>query len=96
MDGAFAERCGIDLPSTNSRLPAAGPVAYSAAKSALTSLGKSPAEESGPRGVRAKCGPTSSHVAVFFLHGPLICLKVLGRCIIAYAEGEEGQWFAQD
>ncbi|MEH0560565.1 MULTISPECIES: SDR family NAD(P)-dependent oxidoreductase [Streptomyces] len=42
----------VNVSSINSRLPAAGPVAYSAAKAALTSLGKSLAEEFGPQGVR--------------------------------------------
>ncbi|MGW1814275.1 SDR family NAD(P)-dependent oxidoreductase [Streptomyces sp. NPDC002125] len=42
----------VNVSSVNSRLPAAGPVAYSAAKAALTALGKSLAEEFGPQGVR--------------------------------------------
>ncbi|ARZ67008.1 oxidoreductase [Streptomyces albireticuli] len=42
----------VNVSSINSRLPAAGPVAYSVAKAALTALGKSLAEEFGPRGVR--------------------------------------------
>ncbi|MFD0690042.1 oxidoreductase [Actinomadura fibrosa] len=42
----------VNVSSINSRLPAAGPVAYSAAKAALTAVGKSLAEEFGPRGVR--------------------------------------------
>ncbi|MFI6039229.1 oxidoreductase [Streptomyces sp. NPDC051315] len=42
----------VNVSSINSRLPAAGPVAYSAAKAALAALGKSLAEEFGPRGVR--------------------------------------------
>ncbi|MCX5380586.1 oxidoreductase [Streptomyces sp. NBC_00091] len=42
----------VNVSSVNSRLPASGPVAYSAAKAALTALGKSLAEEFGPRGVR--------------------------------------------
>ncbi|MCX4706783.1 oxidoreductase [Streptomyces sp. NBC_01373] len=42
----------VNVSSINSRLPAAGPVAYSAAKAALTALGKSLAEEFGPQGVR--------------------------------------------
>ncbi|MGW0904407.1 oxidoreductase [Streptomyces sp. NPDC002853] len=51
---SLIERGGaiVNVSSINSRLPAAGPVAYSAAKAALTSLGKSLAEEFGPRGVR--------------------------------------------
>ncbi|CAL9639896.1 3-oxoacyl-[acyl-carrier-protein] reductase FabG (plasmid) [Streptomyces sp. enrichment culture] len=42
----------VNVSSINSKLPAAGPVAYSAAKAAVTALGKSLAEEFGPRGVR--------------------------------------------
>ncbi|MEV5155644.1 oxidoreductase [Streptomyces werraensis] len=42
----------VNISSINSRLPAAGPVAYSAAKAAVTALGKSLAEEFGPQGVR--------------------------------------------
>lgn len=42
----------VNVSSINSRLPAAGPVAYSAAKAALAAVGKSLAEEFGPRGVR--------------------------------------------
>ncbi|MEW2623614.1 oxidoreductase [Streptomyces sp. NPDC048106] len=42
----------VNISSINSRLPAAGPVAYSAAKAALAALGKSLAEEFGPQGVR--------------------------------------------
>ncbi|MGW2630271.1 oxidoreductase [Streptomyces chattanoogensis] len=51
---SLIERRGalVNVSSVNSRLPAAGPVAYSAAKAALTSLGKSLAEEFGPQGVR--------------------------------------------
>ncbi len=51
---SLIERGGavVNVSSVNSRLPAAGPVAYSAAKAALTALGKSLAEEFGPRGVR--------------------------------------------
>ncbi|MET9249444.1 oxidoreductase [Nonomuraea sp. NPDC003709] len=51
---SLIERRGsvVNVSSINSRLPAAGPVAYSAAKAALTALGKSLAEEFGPRGVR--------------------------------------------
>ncbi|KPI20471.1 3-oxoacyl-(acyl-carrier-protein) reductase [Actinobacteria bacterium OK074] len=50
----LVERRGaiVNVSSINSRLPAAGPVAYSAAKAALAALGKSLAEEFGPRGVR--------------------------------------------
>ncbi|TCJ38075.1 oxidoreductase [Parafrankia sp. BMG5.11] len=44
--------CIVNVSSINSRLPAAGPVAYSAAKAALTAFGKSLAEEFGPQGVR--------------------------------------------
>jgi NAD(P)-dependent dehydrogenase (short-subunit alcohol dehydrogenase family) len=51
---SLVERRGaiVNVSSINSRLPAAGPVAYSAAKAALAALGKSLAEEFGPRGVR--------------------------------------------
>ena len=51
---SLIERRGaiVNVSSVNSRLPAAGPVAYSAAKAALAALGKSLAEEFGPRGVR--------------------------------------------
>jgi NAD(P)-dependent dehydrogenase (short-subunit alcohol dehydrogenase family) len=51
---SLIERRGaiVNVSSINSRLPAAAPAAYSAAKAALTALGKSLAEEFGPRGVR--------------------------------------------
>ncbi|AEW93691.1 MULTISPECIES: oxidoreductase [Streptomycetaceae] len=51
---SLVERRGsiVNVSSINSRLPAAGPVAYSAAKAALAALGKSLAEEFGPHGVR--------------------------------------------
>ncbi|OLT23887.1 3-oxoacyl-ACP reductase [Actinomadura sp. CNU-125] len=51
---SLIERRGsiVNVSSMNSRVPAAGPVAYSAAKAALTALGKSLAEEFGPQGVR--------------------------------------------
>ncbi|MFG2138756.1 oxidoreductase [Streptomyces sp. NPDC048650] len=51
---SLVERRGaiVNVSSINSRLPAAGPVAYSAAKAALNALGKSLAEEFGPQGVR--------------------------------------------
>ncbi|MFV2171972.1 oxidoreductase [Actinomadura sp. LOL_016] len=51
---SLIERRGsiVNVSSMNSRTPAAGPVAYSAAKAALTALGKSLAEEFGPQGVR--------------------------------------------
>ncbi|GGP96699.1 oxidoreductase [Streptosporangium pseudovulgare] len=51
---SLIERRGsiVNVSSINSRMPAAGPVAYSAAKAALAALGKSLAEEFGPRGVR--------------------------------------------
>jgi NAD(P)-dependent dehydrogenase (short-subunit alcohol dehydrogenase family) len=51
---SLIERRGsiVNVSSMNSRLPAAAPVAYSAAKAALAALGKSLAEEFGPQGVR--------------------------------------------
>ena len=51
---SLIERRGaiVNVSSINSRLPAAAPAPYSAAKAALTALGKSLAEEFGPRGVR--------------------------------------------
>ncbi|MCX5192561.1 oxidoreductase [Streptomyces sp. NBC_00249] len=51
---SLIERRGaiVNVSSINSRLPAAGPVAYSAAKAALTAVGKSLAEEFGPLGLR--------------------------------------------
>ncbi|QFG23190.1 oxidoreductase [Actinomadura sp. WMMB 499] len=51
---SLIERGGaiVNVSSMNARVPGAGPVAYSAAKAALTALGKSLAEEFGPRGVR--------------------------------------------
>ncbi|MEV6810079.1 oxidoreductase [Streptomyces sp. NPDC017405] len=42
----------VNISSLASRMPAASPVAYSAAKAALTALGKSLAEEFGSHGVR--------------------------------------------
>jgi NAD(P)-dependent dehydrogenase (short-subunit alcohol dehydrogenase family) len=51
---SLVERRGavVNVSSINSRLPAAAPVAYSAAKAALTAFGKSLSEEFGPLGVR--------------------------------------------
>ncbi|GAA2065225.1 SDR family oxidoreductase [Streptomyces albiaxialis] len=51
---SLIERRGriVNVSSINSRLPAAAPVAYSAAKAALTAFGKSLSEEFGPQGVR--------------------------------------------
>ncbi|MCQ8774264.1 SDR family oxidoreductase [Streptomyces telluris] len=51
---SLVERRGsvVNVSSVNARLPAAGPVAYSVAKAALTAFGKSLSEEFGPRGVR--------------------------------------------
>jgi NAD(P)-dependent dehydrogenase (short-subunit alcohol dehydrogenase family) len=51
---SLIERRGaiVNVSSINSKLPAAAPVTYSAAKAALTALGKSLAEEFGARGVR--------------------------------------------
>lgn len=53
MDSLIERRGAIvNVSSINSRLPSTGPVAYSAAKAALTAFGKSLSEEFGPRGVR--------------------------------------------
>ncbi|MEV6071729.1 SDR family oxidoreductase [Nocardia sp. NPDC052001] len=51
---SLVERRGaiVTVSSINSRVPAAGPVGYSEAKSALTSFGKRLSEEFGPQGVR--------------------------------------------
>ncbi|SDL39081.1 NAD(P)-dependent dehydrogenase, short-chain alcohol dehydrogenase family [Nonomuraea maritima] len=51
---SLIERKGsvVNVSSINARLPALAPAAYSAAKAALTTLGKSLAEEFGPQGVR--------------------------------------------
>ncbi|WKU47728.1 SDR family oxidoreductase [Streptomyces sp. VNUA116] len=51
---SLTERRGsvVNVSSVNARLPAAGPVAYSVAKAALTAFGKSLSEEFGPKGVR--------------------------------------------
>ncbi|MFJ8228501.1 oxidoreductase [Streptomyces sp. NPDC094448] len=51
---SLIERRGsiVNVSSISARQPATGPVAYSAAKAALTALGKSLAEEFGPLGVR--------------------------------------------
>lgn len=51
---SLIERRGsiVNISSINSRLPAVAPVAYAASKAALAALGKSLAEEFGPRGVR--------------------------------------------
>ncbi|WP_280265840.1 oxidoreductase [Nocardia wallacei] len=51
---SLLERRGavVNVSSINSRIPAVGPVGYSEAKAALTSLGKRLSEEFGPRGVR--------------------------------------------
>ncbi|MBC2873728.1 MULTISPECIES: oxidoreductase [Streptomyces] len=51
---SLVERRGtiVNVSSVNSRLPSAGPIAYSAAKAALTAFGKSLNEEFGPQGVR--------------------------------------------
>ncbi|NTJ68612.1 SDR family oxidoreductase [Agrobacterium rhizogenes] len=42
----------INVSSINSKVPSAGPVAYTTAKTALTAFSKSLAEEFGPQGVR--------------------------------------------
>ena len=42
----------VNVSSVGARVPSAGPVAYNAAKAALTALGKALAEEFGPAGVR--------------------------------------------
>jgi NAD(P)-dependent dehydrogenase (short-subunit alcohol dehydrogenase family) len=51
---SLIERRGaiVNLSSINSRVPATGPVGYSEAKAALTTLSKRLSEEFGPRGVR--------------------------------------------
>ncbi|MEO3974981.1 oxidoreductase [Streptomyces sp. CAU 1734] len=51
---SLIERRGsiVNVSSVSARQPSPGPVAYSAAKAALTALGKSLAEEFGPLGVR--------------------------------------------
>ncbi|WP_062994046.1 oxidoreductase [Nocardia mikamii] len=51
---SLLERRGaiVNISSINSRLPAAGPIGYSEAKAALTSLSKRLSEELAPRGVR--------------------------------------------
>jgi NAD(P)-dependent dehydrogenase (short-subunit alcohol dehydrogenase family) len=51
---SLLERRGavVHISSINSRVPATGPVGYSEAKAALTSLSKRLSEEFGPRGVR--------------------------------------------
>ncbi|MEW2525320.1 SDR family oxidoreductase [Streptomyces sp. NPDC047071] len=42
----------VNVSSINSRLPGAGPIAYSTAKAALTAFGKALSEQFGPQGVR--------------------------------------------
>lgn len=42
----------VNVSSINSKVPSAGPVAYTTAKTALTALSKSLVEESGPEDVR--------------------------------------------
>jgi len=51
---SLIERRGaiVNISSTLARTPASAPATYSTAKAALTALGKSLAEEFGPRGVR--------------------------------------------
>jgi NAD(P)-dependent dehydrogenase (short-subunit alcohol dehydrogenase family) len=51
---SLIERQGaiVNVSSTLGRMPAGSPVTYGSAKAALTTLGKSLAEEFGPRGVR--------------------------------------------
>ncbi|MFD9904679.1 oxidoreductase [Streptomyces sp. NPDC059063] len=51
---SLTERRGsiVNVSSVNSRLPGAGPIAYSTAKAALTAFGKALSEEFGPQGVR--------------------------------------------
>ncbi|MFF2197333.1 SDR family oxidoreductase [Streptomyces sp. NPDC058157] len=63
----LAERRGavVNVSSVCARLPATGPVAYSAAKAALGAVTKSLAEEFGPLGVRVNTvspGPTRTAV----------------------------------
>ncbi len=50
----LVERRGaiVNVSSINSRVPSAGPIAYSTAKAALTAFGKALSEEFGPQGVR--------------------------------------------
>ncbi|MFD3508626.1 oxidoreductase [Nocardia sp. NPDC058666] len=55
----------INVSSINAHLPAAGPVGYSEAKAALTSLGKRLSEEFGPQGVRVNTvspGPVGTRI----------------------------------
>ncbi|MGR6920648.1 SDR family oxidoreductase [[Actinomadura] parvosata] len=42
----------VNISSNGARMPAAGPIAYTTAKAALTAFGKALAEEFGPQGVR--------------------------------------------
>ncbi|TWV55617.1 SDR family oxidoreductase [Streptomyces misionensis] len=42
----------VNVSSVGARVPHSGPIAYTAAKAALTAFGKALAEETGPRGVR--------------------------------------------
>ncbi|MFD0278176.1 SDR family oxidoreductase [Kitasatospora sp. NPDC127111] len=51
---SLVERGGaiVNISSVNSRVPATGPVGYSEAKAALTTLSKRLSEEFGPQGVR--------------------------------------------
>jgi NAD(P)-dependent dehydrogenase (short-subunit alcohol dehydrogenase family) len=51
---SLVERRGsiVNISSNAAHMPSAGPVQYTAAKAALTALGKALAEEFGPRGVR--------------------------------------------
>ncbi|MFE6399441.1 SDR family oxidoreductase [Streptomyces alboflavus] len=50
----LVERRGaiVNVSSINSRVPSAGPIAYSTAKAALTAFGKALSEEFDPQGVR--------------------------------------------
>ncbi|GAA0288406.1 SDR family oxidoreductase [Streptomyces polychromogenes] len=67
LPGLAARRGAVvNVSSVCSRLPATGPVAYSAAKAALGAVTKSLAEEFGPRGVRVNTvSPGPARTAVW-------------------------------
>ncbi|MET9084889.1 SDR family oxidoreductase [Streptomyces sp. NPDC004237] len=65
---SLTERRGaiVNISSLAARLPTGGSIAYAAAKAALTALGKSLAEEFGPRGVRVNTvSPGAVRTAIF-------------------------------